>query len=47
MLIQAQPRRHGRETLTVEVIEKTLIEDHHIPENQIARATGEDKGLRV
>jgi type III restriction enzyme len=45
MLIQAQPHRHGRDTLTVEVIEKTLIEDHHISENQIARATGEDKGL--
>ena len=45
MLIQAQPRRKGRETLTVEVIEKSLIEDHHIPANQIARATGEDKGL--
>jgi len=45
MLIQAQPRRKGQETLTVEAIEKSLIEDHHIPENQIARATGEDKGL--
>lgn len=45
MLLQTQPRRHGRETLTVDVIEKTLIEDHRIPENQIARATGEDRGL--
>ena len=45
MLIQAQPHRHGRDTLAVEVIEKTLIENHHIPENQIARATGEDRGL--
>jgi type III restriction enzyme len=45
MLIQAQPRRHGKETLTVDVIEKSLIEDHHIPENQIARATGEDREL--
>ena len=45
MLIQAQPHRHGRDTLAVEVIEKTLIEDHHISENQIARATGQDKGL--
>src|SRR4030042_1324153 len=45
MLIQAQPRRHGRETLTVEVIEKALIEDHHIPENQIARAPGEEREL--
>ncbi|MBM4322442.1 MAG: restriction endonuclease subunit R [Deltaproteobacteria bacterium] len=45
MLIQAQPRRHGRETLTVDVIEKSLIEDHHTPENHIARATGEEKEL--
>ncbi len=45
MLIQAQPRRQGRETLTVDVIEKSLIEDHRIPADQIARATGEDRGL--
>ncbi len=45
MLIQAQPRRQGHETLTVEVVEKSLIEDHRIPENQIVRATGEDRGL--
>ena len=45
MLIQAQPHRKGQETLSVEFVEKSLIEDHHIPENQIARATGEDKGL--
>lgn len=45
MLLQAQPRRHGHETLTVDVIEKSLIEDHHIPAGQIARATGETKGL--
>lgn len=45
MLIQAQPRRQGHETLSVETIEKSLIEDHHIPENQIVRATGEDRGL--
>lgn len=45
MLIQAQPRREGRETLTVEVIERSLNEDHLISEDQIARATGEDRGL--
>ena len=45
MLIQAQPRRQGRETLTVEVIEKSLMEDHHIQKNQIARATGEDREI--
>ncbi len=45
MLLQAQPRRQGRETLSVDVIEKSLMEDHHIPRDQIVRATGEDKGL--
>ena len=45
MLIQAQPRRQGHETLTVDVIEKSLIEDHLIRADQIARATGEDRGL--
>ena len=45
MLIQAQPRRRDQETLTVEVVEKCLLEEHGIPEEQIARATGEDRGL--
>jgi type III restriction enzyme len=45
MLIQAQAHRQAHETLTVEVIEKSLIEDHRIPSNQIVRATGEDRGL--
>lgn len=45
MLIQAQPKYKDRETLTVEVVEKCLIEEHGIPEDQIARATGEDRGL--
>lgn len=45
MLIQAQPRRRDQDTLTVEVVEKCLLEEHEIPEDQIARATGEDKGL--
>ena len=45
MLIQAQPRRRDRETLTVEVVEKCLLEEHGIPKEQVARATGEDKEL--
>ena len=45
MLIQAQPRRRDQETLTVEVVEKCLLEEHNIPEDQVARATGEDRGL--
>ena len=31
MLIQAQPRRRDQETLTVEVVEKCLLEEHNIP----------------
>lgn len=45
MLIQAQNRNKDHETLTVEVIEKSLMEDHHIPVNHIVRATGDDRGL--
>ena len=46
MLIQAQPRRRDRETLTVEIVEKCLLEEHKIPKEEIARATGEDKELQ-
>ena len=45
MLLQAQPRHKDKETLTVEVVEKCLLEEHNIPKEQIARATGEDKEL--
>jgi len=45
MLIQAQPKNQNQETLTVEVVEKCLLEDFFIPEEQIRRATGTDKGL--
>ena len=45
MLIQAQARSKARETLTVEVVEKCLLEEHRIPKEHIARATGEDRGL--
>jgi type III restriction enzyme len=45
MLVQAQPRRQGQETLTVDAVRNSLIVDHHIPEQQVARATGEDKDL--
>jgi type III restriction enzyme len=42
MLIQAQSRRQGIETLTVETIEKCLMEDFNVPRDYIARATGTD-----
>ncbi len=45
MLLQAQPAYKGRETITVEVLEKTLIEDFKIPAAHIARATGAERGL--
>ncbi|MBN2109407.1 MAG: DEAD/DEAH box helicase family protein [Deltaproteobacteria bacterium] len=45
MLIQAQPHRQDKQTLTVEVLEKSLVDDHHIPAEQIVRATGDDRGL--
>ena len=45
MLLQAQPKRQNQETLTVEVVRNCLIEDHKIPEEQIAIATGDTKEL--
>jgi len=45
MLLQAQPKYKNRKTITVDVLEKTLIEEFKIPANQIARATGLEKGL--
>ncbi len=45
MLLQAQPAYKGRETITVEVLEKTLSEDFKIPADHIARATGAERGL--
>lgn len=45
MLLQAQPNYKDRETITVDVLEKALVEDFKIPESQIARATGSERGL--
>jgi len=45
MLIQAQPRRKGTQTLTVDVVEECLITDYKVPDAQVVRATGSDKGL--
>lgn len=42
MLLQAQPRRQNRQTLTVDWVEDVLIHDYLIPPEQIKRATGED-----
>lgn len=45
VLIQAQPKSAHGEPITVDVLRKSLIEDFGIPEEQIARATGEDGPL--
>ena len=45
MLIQAQAQSKTHETLTVEVVEKCLLEDFAIPADQIRRATGTDRGI--
>jgi len=45
MLLQAQPLRAGKQTVSVEVVESCLIEDYNIPAEQIIRATGKDDEL--
>jgi type III restriction enzyme len=45
VLIQAQARRAGVETLDVAAVKKELMENHNIPEEEIVIATGEERGL--
>lgn len=45
LLIQAEPHSQQRETLNVEVVEKALKEDFHIPAERIRVATGERREL--
>jgi len=45
VLIQAEPRRSGVETLDVEKVKNELITNHNIPASEIVVATGEEKGL--
>jgi len=45
VLLQAQPKRKDKETLTVEVVRQSLIADFHVPENQIAVATGQRREI--
>lgn len=45
VLIQAEPRRSGVETLDVERVRNELIDNHRIPAGEIVIATGEEKGL--
>ncbi len=45
VLIQAEPRRAGVETLDFEKVRQELITNHAIPASEIVVATGEEKGL--
>lgn len=45
VLIQSQPRRAGVDTLDFERVRNELISNQGIPANEIAVATGEEKGL--
>ena len=46
LLLQAEPHDQDRpDALTVEVVEKALLEEHHIPKTQIAVATGDRREL--
>lgn len=45
VLIQAEPRRAGVETLDVERVRNELVTNHGIPASEIVVATGEEKGL--
>ena len=45
VLIQAEPRRSGVETLDVDKVRQELITNHNIPAEEIVVATGEERGL--
>lgn len=45
VLIQAEPKRQGVETLDVDIVRKELIDNHRVPADEIVVATGEEKGL--
>jgi type III restriction enzyme len=45
VLIQAEPRRTGVDTLDVDRVKVELVTNHSIPSSEIVVATGEEKGL--
>ncbi len=47
VLVQAEPRRQGVETLDVDRVRMELIDNHRIPADEIIIATGEERGLEV
>lgn len=44
-LIQTQPRQTGVDTLDVERVREELLNNHHIPADEIVVATSEERGL--
>lgn len=47
VLIQAEPRRQGVETLDVDKVRKELVDNHRIPADEVIVATGEERGLEA
>lgn len=47
VLVQAEPRRQGVETLDVARVRQELIDNHRIPASEIVVATGEERGLEA
>ena len=47
ILIQAEKRRQGVETLDVERVQKELADNHRVPPEEIVIATGEERGLEM
>jgi type III restriction enzyme len=45
VLLQAQPHSQERQTLSVEVVKQSLLDDFKIPEDQIAVATGQTREI--
>jgi type III restriction enzyme len=45
VLIQSQPRRQGVKTLDIDAVRRELIDNQHIPEKELAIATGEQRDL--
>jgi type III restriction enzyme len=45
MLLQAQPHYQGKTSITVQTVKSALINQFHIPEDEIAIATGEIRDL--
>jgi type III restriction enzyme len=47
VLVQAEPRRQGVETLDVVRVQQELIDNQRIPPDEIVIATGEERGLEA